>query len=158
MIDDTDRQILTILQGNARTPNAEIARQIGMAPSAILERIRRLEERGVIRGYAPVLDARALGLGLVAYVFVRAEDGVGGTETGKLLAAVPEALEVHHIAGEDCYLVKVRTADTEALGALLRERVNRIPTVRSTRTTIVLGTIKDDTPLPLARETEAAHA
>ena len=157
MIDDTDRQILTILQANARTSNAEVARQIGMAPSAVLERIRRLEERGVILGYAPRLDAKRLGLGLVAYVFVRGDDGVGGTETGELLAAIPETLEVHHIAGEDCYLMKVRTRDTEALGALLRERVNSIPTVRSTRTTIVLGTIKDDITLPLAPEVEVSH-
>ena len=157
MIDDTDRQILTILQANARTSNAEVARQIRMAPSAILERIRRLEDRGVILGYAPRLDAKKLDMGLVAYVFVRAEDGVGGTGTGELLAAIPEALEVHHIAGEDCYLMKVRTRDTEALGALLRERVGTIAAVRSTRTTIVLGTIKDDITLPLAREAEATH-
>ena len=157
MIDDTDRRILTILQNNARTPNAEIARQIGMAPSGVLERIRKLEERGVICGYEPRLNAKALGMGLVAYVSVRADERVGGEETGELLAAIPEVLEVHHIAGEDCYLVKVRTADTEALGALLRERVGTIPTVRSTRTTIVLGTIKDDTRLPLARGIEVAH-
>ena len=75
MIDEIDRQILNILQQNARTPNAEIARQVGMAPSAVLERIRKLETRGVIRGYEARIDPEALGLNLLAFVFVRAEDG-----------------------------------------------------------------------------------
>jgi Lrp/AsnC family leucine-responsive transcriptional regulator len=157
MIDQTDTRILRILQENARIPNAEIARQLGMAPSAILERIRKLEDRGVIVSYPTRLDPKALGLGMMAYVFVGADDRAGGTDTGELLAMIPEVLEVHHIAGEDCYLAKVRTADTEALGALLRERVGQIPSVRSTRTTIVLGTLKDDTRLPLARDAEGAE-
>lgn len=158
MIDETDIRILSLLQDNARVPNAEIARQLGMAPSAILERIRKLEERGIIRGYPAEVDPKALGFGLMAYVFVRADDRGGGLDTGEALAAIPEVLEVHHIAGEDCFLAKVRTADTEALGALLRERVGQIASVRSTRTTIVLGTLKDDTRLPLPREMEVANA
>ena len=159
MIDDIDTRILSILQDNARVPNAEIARQLGMAPSAILERIRKLEERGVILGYAARLDPRALGVGMLSYVLVRADDRVGERYTGELLAAIPEVMAVHHIAGEDCFLVKVRTFDTEALGALLRERVGTIPSVRSTRTTIVLGTVKDEIrlPLPVVRTAEATH-
>ena len=149
MIDSTDRQILNILQQNARTSNAEIARQIDMAPSAIFERIRKLEERGVLAGYEARVSPRAVGLGLVAFNFVRAEDRAGGTTTGTRLAEVPEVLEVHHIAGEDCYLVKVRTADTESLGVLLRDGIGSIPAVHSTRTTIVLGTVKESTRLPL---------
>ena len=149
MIDSTDRQILNILQQNARTSNAEIARQIDMAPSAIFERIRKLEERGVLAGYEARVSPRAVGLGLVAFIFVRAEDRAGGTTTGTRLAEVPEVLEVHHIAGEDCYLVKVRTADTESLGVLLRDGIGSIPAVHSTRTTIVLGTVKESTRLPL---------
>lgn len=157
MIDETDRRILSILQANGRVPNAEVARQLGMAPSGILERIRKLEERGVIRGHVPVLDPKLLGLGQLSFLFVRADERAGESETGALLAGIPEVLEVHHVAGEDCYLVKVRTADTEALGALLRERIGTIPGVRSTRTTIVLGTVKEDTRLPLGREAETTN-
>ena len=73
MIDEIDIQIVEILQQNARTPNAEIARQVGMAPSAILERIRKLEERGVILGYSARVNPEAFGLGLMAYVLVRAD-------------------------------------------------------------------------------------
>ena len=84
MIDETDRQILNILQENARTPNAEIARQVGMAPSAVLERVRRLETKGVIEGYETRLNPEALGLGLLAFVFVRTRDVAGETRTAVL--------------------------------------------------------------------------
>ena len=152
MINDLDAQILTILQKNARVSNAEIARQVGLAPSAVFERIRKLEERGVIRGYSAQIDPHAVGLGLVAYTFVRSNDRPGGIRTAKLLAEIPEVLEVHHVAGEDCFLVKVRAADTEALGRLLRERLGKISTISSTRTTIVLESVKETSELPIPRE------
>lgn len=155
MIDETDRTILRILQSDARTSNAEIARQVGMAPSATFERIRKLEERGIVRGYAPRLHPEALGFGLLAFVFVRADDIAGSPLAERRLAEIPEAEEVHHVAGEDCFLVKVRVADTAALGRLLREQIGAIPGVRSTRTTIVLETIKEDAPLPLGADTGA---
>ena len=155
MLDDTDREIVALLQSDARMANAEIARRLDMAPSAIFDRIRKLEERGVIAGYEARVNARVVGLGLTAFIFVRGEDGVSDPKTGTLLARIPEVQEVHHVAGEDCYLVKVRVADTEALGALLRERIGAIKAVRSTRTTIALGTIKETYQLPIARAEDA---
>lgn len=149
MIDGHDRTILAILQENARTSNAEIARRMGMAPSAVYERIRKLEDRGVIGGYAARVDPKAAELGLLAYIFVRSDDSAGEDDAARVLAALPEVQEVHHVAGEDCFLVKVRTRDTDALGALLRDRVKCIPSVRATRTTIVLDTIKESATLPL---------
>src|ERR1041385_4767611 len=154
MINETDRQILKILQENSRTTNAEIARQVGMAPSAIFERIRKLEERGVIKGYGAQLAGDAVGRGLLAFIFVRLEDMVGESKAAKALARIPEALEVHHVAGEDCFLVKARAASTEALGQLLREQIGTIKGVRSTRTTIVLRTEKETTELPFAEADE----
>jgi Lrp/AsnC family leucine-responsive transcriptional regulator len=149
-IDELDGRIVALLQRDARIANAEIARQVGMAPSATLERIRKLEERGVVRGYAASVDPIAVGLGLLAFVFVRAQDAPNSPEaTEQALAAIPEVQEVHHIAGEDCYLLKVRAADTESLGRMLRQQISAIPTVRSTRTTIVLNTIKESPALPL---------
>ncbi|MFO7262037.1 MAG: Lrp/AsnC family transcriptional regulator [bacterium] len=162
-MDNTDRQILAILQQNARTPNAEIARRVGMAPSAVFERIRKLEERGVIARYQAVVNPRALGLPLVAFVFVRTAEPPGACDAAVRLAAIPGVQEVHHIAGEDCYLVKVRAADPEALGRILREEFGAIGTIRSTRTTIVLETIKETAELPLQPaaaeevESEAVH-
>jgi Lrp/AsnC family leucine-responsive transcriptional regulator len=157
-IDEIDRRIIEILQSEARTPNAEIARQIGMAPSGIHERIRKLEERGVIEGYVAKIHPRALGAGLLAFVFVHSNERIGAPQTAKALAEIPEVLEVHHVAGEDCFLVKVRTADTDALGELLNSRLGAIRTIDSTRTTIVLGTVKETTHIPTAiAAEELAH-
>jgi len=148
-IDDTDLQILSLLQANARVSNAEIARRVGLAPSATLERMRKLEARGLVRGYHARVAPRPLGYPLLAFVFVRSDERIGDGTTGARLAAMPEVQEVHHIAGEDCYLVKVRAADPEHLGRLLRESFGAVPAVRSTRTTIVLETIKEEMLLPL---------
>jgi Lrp/AsnC family leucine-responsive transcriptional regulator len=160
MINDLDRKILTILQRNSRTSNAEVARKIGLAPSAVFERIRKLEERGVLVSYTARIEPHAVGLPLVAFTFVRSNDRPGGIQTAEKLAEIPEVLEVHHVAGEDCFLVKVRAADTEALGRLLRERFGKIGTITSTRTTIVLETVKEtsELPIPVEAEEEAVSA
>lgn len=149
MIDEIDRQILNILQQNARTSNAEIARQIDMAPSAVLERIRRLEAKGVILGYEARINPDALGLGVLAFVFVRSRDFDGEAKTVELLSQIPEVQEAHHIAGEDCFLLKVRMPDAKSLGRLLRERIGSTGDVQSTRTTIVLETVRESARLPL---------
>lgn len=155
MIDDIDVRILEILQQNARTPNAEIARQVGMAPSAILERIRKLEERGVIQGYAARVNPEAYGVGLTAFVFVRADERAGAPMTADQLAGIPEVQEVHHVAGEDCFLAKVRVKSPKALSELLQKKFGAIETIRSTRSTVVLDTVKESALLPPpAREGE----
>ncbi|HWA15756.1 MAG TPA: Lrp/AsnC family transcriptional regulator [Gemmatimonadales bacterium] len=152
MLHPTDLAILRLLQANARISNADIARQLDMAPSAILDRIRKLEQRGVIQGYTARLDPSAVGLGLTAFVLVRTEERVGSGSIGQALSRIPEVQEIHHVAGEDCYLVKVRVPDTAGLSRLLRERFGRLKGVSSTRSTIVLETIKDSGELPLPEE------
>jgi Lrp/AsnC family leucine-responsive transcriptional regulator len=148
MFDTIDQQILSFLQGDARMPNAEIARRLGMAASGIFERIKKLEERGAIRSYAALLDPDMMDLGLLAFVFVRTEDPVGGDATARALARRPEIQEVHHVAGEDCYLTKVRVKDTQALSTLMKE-IGALKGVRSTRTTVALETTKESPLLPL---------
>lgn len=149
MLDSVDRHILVALQTNARISNADIARDLNMAPSAILERIRKLEQRGILLGYEARIAPKKVGLGLTAFVFVRAEERTKTLKTGPLLAAIPEVQEVHNVAGEDCYVVKLRVRDTDELARLLREKISVIATVRSTRTTIVLETIKETAQLSL---------
>ncbi|MGH6915479.1 MAG: Lrp/AsnC family transcriptional regulator [Geminicoccales bacterium] len=153
-IDPIDLRILEILQANARETQAEIARAIGLAPSAVLERIRKLEARGVLRGYVANVEPRTLGLSLLAFVSVRSDEAAVDNHVARTLADSPEVLEVHHVAGEDCYLMKVRARDAEHLGQLLRTRFGRIPGVRSTRTTIVLETVKETSRLPIPRSQE----
>ena len=154
MIDEIDRQILTLVQRSARPNNAEIAREIGMAPSATLERVRKLEKRGVIQGYETRIMPEAVGLGLLAFIFVRTNEAMGEWCAGEALARLPEVQEVHHVAGEDCYLIKVRAESTAALGEFLRTQLAAIPEVAATRSTIVLETIKETGLPPLARAAE----
>lgn len=155
-LDPLDLRILEILQTNARETQVEIARDIGLAPSAVLERIRKLEARGIIRGYTALVDPKALDLPILAFVAVRSDETGTDDQVAPALAKIPEVLEVHHVAGDDCYLIKVRARDAEHLGVLLRTRFGRIPGVRSTRTTIVLETVKETPRLAVARTQEVA--
>ena len=157
MIDEIDATILDLLQENARISQAEVARAVGLAPSAVLERIRKLESRGVIRGYAALVDPHALGQSMLAFVAVRREQAPGDDSVASALAQCPEVLELHHVAGDDCYLLKVRARDAEHVGQLLRHRFGRIPGVRSTRTTIVLETVKETPRLPVRDPMEPAR-
>ena len=149
-LDAVDVKLLTMLQDNARVSQVDMARTVGLAPSAVLERLRKLEARGVVTGFAAVVSPRAVDLGQLAFVAVRVS-GSGEQEenAGLRLASVAEVLEVHHVAGEDCYLLKVRTRDAQHLGSLLRQRLGQIPGVVSTRTTVVLETVKETARLPL---------
>lgn len=148
-LDEVDYRILRRLQGDGRLANAELARELGMAPSAVLERVRKLEQRGVLLGYEGRIAPKAVGMGLTAFVFVRSEERTKVSKVGKALAAIPEVLEVHHVAGDDCYLIKLRARDTEDLSRLLREEISVLPAVRGTRTTIVLETLKETWCMPL---------
>jgi len=148
MFDSIDIQILNILQEDGKVTNADLARRVGMAPSGVLERVRKLESRGVILGFAARLDPKALGLGLSTFIQVKTTDSVGGTDIGRLLAAIPEVQEVHWIAGEYNYLVKARISGTDTLG-LLMKKFGEIPGVQDSRTTLVLETLKETQALPL---------
>lgn len=148
MIDEIDLHILEILQEKARIPNAEVARQIGMAPSAVLERIRKLEERGIIEGYEVRLNPAHFNQGLSAFVFLETDGNPA--ETAMALAVIPSVQEVHQVVGPDGLLVKLRTADHSALSRILRQQIQQIRGVKSTRTQIVLETIKETRRIDLA--------
>lgn len=150
MIDQTSRVILETLQSDARISNAEIGRRVGLAPSAVFERIKKLEERGAVRGYNANIDPAAVDLELLAFVLVRAEERGGAPRTEAALVAIPEVQEVHHVAGEDCFMLKVRARDTAALNDLLANQIGAIESVRSTKTTIVLRTAKETSTIPIA--------
>lgn len=142
-LDQVDHAILRLMQENARTSNADLARELNMAPSAVLERVKKLEQKNVILQYTTRLNPAALQQKLLAFVFMKSSEGMGNNITGQALAKIPEVQEVHNIAGEDCYLVKVRTQDSASLMALMRNSFSKIPNLVSTRTTIVLETVKE---------------
>jgi Lrp/AsnC family transcriptional regulator, leucine-responsive regulatory protein len=155
-IDGHDAAILNILQRNGRISNVDLAKQVGLAPSAVLERVRRLEQQRLVRGYTALIDPQALGYRMLAFIAVRTAEDPGEDRVARSLARLPEILEVHHVAGEDCFLVKLRARDAEHIGELLKKKIGKIPGVRSTRTTIVLGTEKETTmiAIPGARDDE----
>lgn len=150
MIDGVDKAILNILQKDGRISNADIARQINLAPSAVLERIRKLEERKIIRGYTAEIDPKALDQGMTAIIAIRTSEC--GEGVGEELSGVPEVQEVHEVAGDDCFYIKVITRDAESLGKLLREKIKGIANVVGTRTTVVLKTFKQGTEVPIEVE------
>ncbi len=142
-LDKTDLHILRLMQDNARVSNADMARELGMAPSGVLERVKKLEQKGVIQQYTTRINPVALQQKMLAFIFMKANDGPGCNDTAKALAQIPEVQEVHHIAGDDCYLVKIRTYDSASLVSLMRNNFSQIPNLISTRTTIVLETVKE---------------
>ena len=142
MIDSTDLNILNIIQNNGRISNAELARIVKMAPSGVLERVKKLERKGIILGYEVRLNHKALGVSLAAFIHIKTMDAVGSTEIGRQLAGIPEIQEVHWIAGEFNYLIKAKITTTDSLTALL-QKIGAVKGVTDSRTTLVLDTLKE---------------
>jgi len=152
-LDEVDLQILTSMQGNARISNVDLAKELGMAPSAVLERVKKLEQRKVILQYNTVIDPAAVNQKLLAFIFIKSKEGFTcSTQTASALAKIPEVQEVHHIAGEDCFLVKVRTEDSASLMTLMRNSLKKIPDILSTKTTIVLETVKEQQQIVIPKD------
>lgn len=145
-MDDKDRAILNILQRDDRTGYAEIGGKVKLAASSVYERVKRLEQRGVIRGYGAMLDATALGRGVTAFVNIATR--AASSELVPRLAAFPEVEDCYSIAGSDSLLLKVRTRTTQDLENLL-ERMRATIGVERTRTTVALDTYFEHRPLPL---------
>jgi Lrp/AsnC family transcriptional regulator, leucine-responsive regulatory protein len=137
-LDETDWRILAALQQDGRAGYAELARAVTMSPSAVTERVRRLEEAGVITGYAATLDPERLGLAILAFVRLRYPSG-NYTPFHELLAGTPEIAEAHHVTGEDCFVLKVRARSMRHL----EETTGRISRLGSVTTNIVYSS-----PLP----------
>ena len=149
MIDEIGLKILKILQEKAGIPNVEVARQVGLAPSAVLERIRKLENQGFIDGYEVRLNPKRFSRSLVAFVIVTTHKVTDEKQVGKKLSEMPGVQEVHYIAGEDAFLVKVRVSDNQELGQFIRDKISSIKAVKSTRTSIVLSTYKETARIPI---------
>jgi Lrp/AsnC family leucine-responsive transcriptional regulator len=137
-VEDTDRAILRLLAADGRMSYTDLARATGLSTSAVHQRVRRLEERGVIRGYTAVIDAEAVGLPLTAFISVTPFDPSAPDDVPQRLAEVPEIEACHSVAGEESYVLKVRVATPGALEHLLA-RIRAAANV-ATRTSVVLST------------------
>lgn len=149
MLEDIDSRIASALVADGRLSYTDLAERVGLSVSAAHQRVRRLEERGVITGYAARLDWAETGLPLTAFISLTPTDPAAPDDYPQRLADLPEIEACHSVAGVESYLIKVRVASPAALETLLsqiRARANV-----STRTTVVLSTPYEDRPVPLPR-------
>jgi Lrp/AsnC family leucine-responsive transcriptional regulator len=151
MLDDADRRILRILQQEGRITNQELAARCAMSPSACLERLRRLRERGYIKGYAALLDPEKLGQAFLVFVEVILERTTGDVfrRFSECVAERPEILECHMVAGGFDYLLKLRTRDMAEYRKFLVDVLAELPGVRETRTYTVMEEVKSSTALAI---------
>ncbi len=140
-LDPLDLEILTLLARDGRSPAAQIAERVGLSRPAVADRIEKLERSGVIRGTTTVIDPAALGRNITAFVSCRTAGQLTaqGWKALQRILKTDEVLEAHTVAGDDCYLIKVRTGSITSLNDLV-SRLSAPPLGLSTRTTIVMRT------------------
>jgi Lrp/AsnC family transcriptional regulator, leucine-responsive regulatory protein len=143
-VEELDRQIVELLMADGRMSYTDLGKATGLSTSAVHQRVRRLEQRGVIRGYAAIVDAEAVGLSLTAFISVKPFDPSAPDDIPERLAEVPEIEACHSVAGDENYILKVRVSTPSELEHLLA-RVRTLAGV-STRTTVVLSTPYESRP------------
>jgi Lrp/AsnC family leucine-responsive transcriptional regulator len=146
MIEDTDAEILRLLARDGRTSFTDLAKATGLSVSAVHSRVRRLEQRGVIRGYQAVLDPEALDLALTAFVSVKPIDPASPDDAPERLKGIGAIEACHSVAGDESYILKVRVPSPTALEDVLQQI--RAAANVSTRTTVVLSTPYEGRPPP----------
>ncbi len=151
-LDAIDRQILENLQNDARMRNVELAEKVGLSPSPCLRRVGNLEETGVIRGYATLVDAEAVGLPVSVFVSVTLEKQIEKAleKFEKEIRARPEVMECYLMTGDADYLLRVVTSDLSAYERFLIEHLTRIPGVASIKSSFALKQVAHRTALPIS--------
>ena len=154
-LDKLDRHILRSLQANGRVTYDHIADEVGLSPSAVLRRVRRLEEAGVIDRYVALVKPAAVGLGLTAYVNVRLEKHSGAAKRNPMdefragVTAWPEVVECVALTGEMDYLLRVVVADMQHYSRFIMETLLKHPSVSDCKTSFVLDRVKATTSVPV---------
>ncbi|MGI5843637.1 MAG: Lrp/AsnC family transcriptional regulator [Candidatus Xenobium sp.] len=150
-LDSIDRQILRLLQENARISNTALAEAVGLSPNPLAQRLKKLEGRGVIQGYTVRINPEMVDRGTLAFVGIKQLDHQTASHHSFLeeVAGLPEVIEVHHVAGEEDFLLKVAVRDMRAYEHFLLERLARIPGLDRVRTVFVLSTPVSGAPLPI---------
>ena len=152
-ISANDARILDVLQRDGRRGYADLGADVGMSGPSAHERVKKLEARGVIRGYAAVVDPRSLGYDILAFSWITQAPGTTRHDLTDAFATIPEIEECHHITGEADYLIKVRARDTRDLERVLR-LVQATPNVFQTETDVVFSSGFERRPLPVPLETD----
>jgi DNA-binding Lrp family transcriptional regulator len=154
-LDPTDRRILSVLQDNARISNADLAREVALSPSPCLRRVRELEEQGVIRRYAALLEPQAVGLPVSVFVNVTLERQIESALEVFEAAIVkrPEVMECYLMTGDADYLLRVVVADLSAYERFIVDYLTKVPGVASIKSSFALKQVQYRTALPLGGET-----
>jgi Lrp/AsnC family leucine-responsive transcriptional regulator len=152
-ISENDARILDVLQRDGRRPYADLGSEVGMSGPSAHERVKKLESRGVITGYAAIVDPRAIGYDILAFSWIIQAPGTTSIDLTEMFAAIPEIEECHHITGEADYLIKVRARDTRDLERVLRA-VRATPHVFQTETDVVFSSGFERRPLHVPVETD----
>ena len=156
-LDDIDIRLLEMLQEHGRTSQHDLAQAVGLSSPAVAERLRKLEERGIIRQFTVLVDPRRVGRDVTAFIFV----GINGSHHYPEFRAKtdrhPEVLECHSVTGQGSHLLKIRTDSTSTLEGLLAE-IQSWPGVQWTTTSIVLSTIKETSALALGPRPQSGYA
>jgi Lrp/AsnC family leucine-responsive transcriptional regulator len=147
-LDEIDFKLLTLLQQDGRMSQHDLAEAVGLSSPATGERLRKLEERGIIRGFTAILDPKLLGRDVTAFIAVGIDGSRYYPEFVKHAQQHPEIQECHAVTGQGSHLLKVRTHDTSTLERLLAE-IQSWPGVHWTTTSIVLSALKETTTVPL---------
>lgn len=147
-MDDTDLALVRALRERGRASWADLARQVGLSAPSVQERVRRLEERGVLTGFHAAVDPRSVGLGVSALVGIYSSDNAESDDVARRLREVPEVEDCWFVAGEEEFVIFVRAADTAALEHVIG-KIRRLRGVARTRTTVVLSTRWENRPGPL---------
>ena len=150
MLNSIDYKIISRLMPCARTTWAELGTLLGLSAPAAAERVRKLEEKGIIKGYHASIDPEAVGCGLAALISVSLSTSEARAHFLSYIQELPEILECHHVAGEEDYVLKVRCQGTRALELLISHKLKSIAGVSRTRTTVILSTIKETSILPIS--------
>ena len=143
-VEDIDRQIVELLCTDGRMSFTDLGKRTGLSTSAAQQRVRRLEQRGVLRGYTAVVDHEAIGLPLTAFISIKPTDAAAPDDAPERLAGITAIEACHSVAGDENYILKVRVATPGALEALLGEIRSTVNV--STRTTVVLSTPYESRP------------
>jgi Lrp/AsnC family transcriptional regulator, leucine-responsive regulatory protein len=148
-VDRIDARLLDRLQVDGRRPYAELGAEVGISGPSAHERVKKLESRGVIRGYTASVDPTAAGFSVLAFTWLTQAPGSAGADLTGAFETIPEIEECHHLAGEADYLLKIRARDTRHLEAILA-RLQGTPSVFTTETDVVLSSAFERRPLRLA--------
>jgi len=150
-LDAIDQRILENLQKNGRLTNLELAERVGLSPSPCLRRLRRLEEEGIIVGYAARIDQRKIGLGLTAFVSLSFEKKTNtqAEQIRKTIAAMPEVIGCYITSGEHDVLLQVVVADLDEYRRFSLDRLIKVPGIKDIHSSFALETVKEYAPLPL---------